>query len=317
MYVLRFPLRPIYAILPFSSPIFHTIDNRKIEFRHHDPFLIAIVRNFNTQNDAIIYAQKIWSACKWALVKHNINSNISLDFDKPVFRIAIDKSHSELAKTHFSKQSEPLRIMQTTSDGPVIYDENILVNLAPYIQLHGTLSMECDFIVNAIVDGLKLKNAHKIPENQRLKLALDLYSECNETSSIANSLITLCTILEVLSPERVRPDYVREYLDRWAKQIKYHMDSIDSECEEYREFKSLYDCLNFTQDRSKQSGIRLLVIETFGADDKVTLKKAINAYGARSTLVHKGSLAPEKLHEAFEDAQRIVAKILQRKMEMM
>lgn len=172
-------------------------------------------------------------------------------------------------------------------------------------------------IAQKISEAMELSQPEKVLDDERLRLALNLYSSSFFQFDDNARFITLVNVLEALNPNRPATEDVKTIVDGFIDQIRKVRDSLDKTDPEsgFDEYSNLMNRIGYLKRESIGKGIRSLVTETLRLypdvrDPETVAKEASRVYGLRSTLVHEGSIPPEDLRAGIESLMDIVPRVL-------
>jgi len=313
VYALRFPLRPLQTVTGLDSPIVHSRGSASLEFRYVAPQLIITVRGLATAEEGRAFARRLWSASKWALVAHDLDSQVELDLDEPTYAKDSDQAAPNPVVESGGEASPPRQGI-ASGHQPVVFPESINLRFLTMGEARLIGTTPASMIVDALVEGLALPCGAELPEDQRLRLALDLLSAYHRETTVSSKLVTLCMVLEVLSETTTQPYVAIEYLERWDNEVSERLYSMDSASEDFFALDSLRREILRRRETSKRGRVRRLILETLGADQVDLARRAVRAYDSRSTLVHEGSIPAQELDTAETDARDVVVQILRAKL---
>jgi hypothetical protein len=166
-------------------------------------------------------------------------------------------------------------------------------------------------------EGLSIRDGMPVPLDSRLQTALDLYAAYWYEQTSNAKFLTLILALECLLTPTARHSVAREALDAWRPELEARRDAFTPDSAEYFALDSLLREIVFKKSDSLRMQVRSLVKESLDAvhDPRagVLSAKAVKVYDLRSALVHQGSLPPQELNRATQDAKEIVELVLRAK----
>jgi hypothetical protein len=142
--------------------------------------------------------------------------------------------------------------------------------------------------------------------DERLKLALELWSDYHKERSLRAKFLTLVMALEVLAPPAAKHNIAQAVVDRWDRELTSDLQQYAKESEEYEAIDSLRREIAFRRERSIRSRIRNHIIEVVGGVNaekaRQTAQMAVRAYDLRGSLVHTGTLEAAQLSDGHSAA---------------
>jgi hypothetical protein len=176
------------------------------------------------------------------------------------------------------------------------------------------LGCASDRFTSLLGEGLTRVN-RQVHEDQRLVTAIDLFNAFHYESSMNARFIALVMALEVLAIPASKTQVCQELLERWRHELvallSEHQNSPD-----HADLEALMRELAFRKESSIRSRIRKLLASLQGAllSDQ-DARRAIQIYDLRGGLVHDGRADQRELSRAVSDGRRIIASILQYRLE--
>lgn len=154
--------------------------------------------------------------------------------------------------------------------------------------------------------ALACRNAGRAFTDERLRLALELWSAHHKESSLRAKFLTLVMGLEVLAPPASKHVAALGVLDRWDKDLAAELEHYAVGSEGRDAIESLQREVLFRRERSIRSRLRKRALEVLGAvcptDAQRIAQMAVRAYDLRGSLVHNGTIAPAELSEGYRAA---------------
>ena len=185
-------------------------------------------------------------------------------------------------------------------DVPLIYPEG--KDLSRLVISHGPVRKQVDKVwpklVGGISFGLTSDTARVAMNDDRVKLASELYTESYFESSDSARLIGFIGVLEVLKDKRPRSEPAQDLVKRWKAEAS---DTLDAS-----EAASIRGSLEWLNSISIAGGISSVVSRHLGKD---RAREAQALYTMRSELVHDG----KRLIDAsniVRAAEQIVTELL-------
>ena len=155
-----------------------------------------------------------------------------------------------------------------------------------------------------------MPNASQIVENERVRLASELYSHSHFETSIKARFLSQMTVLEVLSERPQQPQNLQALIDKWVGEIG-EIQERSKDPDEKRSLERLKSRMLGLKEESITESVRVLVGKALTAmrDPKASelVARVGLLYGFRSKIVHGG---PVVLGQAPTELQEVVGKTL-------
>lgn len=194
-------------------------------------------------------------------------------------------------------------------------DQTTLIPLIPHIVQTTSTSFDMinklneERLVEKIDFALK-KDFDKIISNEKLLLALEMYSKLSQFSP-KTQYLELVTILEILKPGYEVSQKSKENINLIKNKMKTIRNQFEKDSDEYLEFDRYFSDARFWENKSINKSLQLFANEhqdAFGeyADINLKIKKA---YSIRSNIVHNGVIS-EDFNEYHDFLKDFVGKLL-------
>jgi hypothetical protein len=148
----------------------------------------------------------------------------------------------------------------------------------------------------------------------RFRTAVDLYAEAPFEGKDSTRLIILATALEVLAPPTPKHQVAIQLLLGWQREAEVLAVTFAPDSEEAAALEALRRELLVRRDASIRMRIRHFVrstLETASVADAQTIAtKAVEAYDARSSLVHDGTLSSARIGASIEALRTAIEHVL-------
>lgn len=160
------------------------------------------------------------------------------------------------------------------------------------------ISIESFFV--SLSEALSFESLGEVIENDKLKLAIELYATYRFELSGNAQLITLVSALESLLPNIEIPDHSRSVLAQAEKLIKESRDGYSRDSTEWSDINRLLSRVGYLKDEAIGKTLRNYVESVVSrypelGDATDVSSKLRDAYSVRSTLLHKGHSGEEKI----------------------
>lgn len=147
--------------------------------------------------------------------------------------------------------------------------------------------------------------------DEKLKLAFDIYRLSFYDDVPSSRFLNLINILEVLAPKKKKDSKTLELIDCWEAERKKRLQNSEKGSAEEQSLMDLESTLRFGRKQSIGSSIYDFVLSELNDTDKATAAK--KWYNARSKLVHNGIFKkPEGIITPIES---IIEEILKKKLD--
>jgi len=181
---------------------------------------------------------------------------------------------------------------------------------------HATVrqSISASRIAPYLERALSHRGAGRAFADERLKFALELWSNYHSEHSLRAKFLTLVMALEVLTPPTAKHGVVQAIVDRWDTELTSELQRYAEDSEEREAIDSLRREILFRRERSVRSRIRKHILEVVGAvnpeEAHQTAQMAVRAYDLRGSLLHTGTLTSTKLSDGHGAALKALRTVL-------
>jgi len=169
-------------------------------------------------------------------------------------------------------------------------------------------------IAGYLEQALSYHNVAEAFNSERLRLALELWSDYHREGSLKARFLTLVMALEVLAPPAPKHEVAQAVIDRWDNELHSELQHYAAGSEEREAIESLRREVLFRREQSIRSRIRKHILYVVGGvsprDADATAKMAVHAYDLRGRLLHTGTLAPAQLSDGHHAAHRALRTVL-------
>ncbi len=172
-------------------------------------------------------------------------------------------------------------------------------------------------IINKLNESLALSNPERLIKDEKLQLAIEIYSNSFFESSSNAKFVTLVTVLEALKIDSGVSEIEIETIDELMEQIKTKRDSQDKEDpnSSYAILDKLIGRVGNLKEQSISKSIQTLVIEKLkfdpGVDNPAAYGKEIkDIYNLRCTLLHDGLADSKKIEDGIKFLSDVVPRLL-------
>lgn len=316
MYALRIPFE-----LPSGYQITDTdkiIRDGNLEFKlkKENRFYVLVIKGFDGEIAAENFIANSWAGLMWFL----LNCGLAPLWKTEIQPIVYTKDPVSTAK-NLSKS------FKTTIEGevhgfidgslPAIFETRGNYRSITGGKVNLISGTNADRFFKYFFEGIECQHTEDGFNNEKLKIALELYGAFFSEATQNARFLTLVMVLECLAESEKRSAAVLSLIDSFKKQIEEIETAYHKESDERISFESLKRELAFRKEDSIRKKIRSLVFKTLSdvgdTDALETAKKVVKVYDKRSTLVHEGSLPSDELSKVSSDARTIVERVLKAK----
>ncbi len=316
MYTLRLPfeLPDGYQINDTDKPIFY--GDLEYKLKKESRFYALIIKGFNTEADAEEFISNSWSGLMWVLINCGLAPRWETEPQKIAYTedpVAAAKNLSKSFKT--KNEGEVHGLIDGSLPAIFVSNGNFRSITVGNVSLITGSSSERFF--EYFFNGIEFRNCENGFQNQKLRIALELYGAFFSEATPNARFLTLVMVLESLAESEKRPDAVLDLLSNFRGQIEEIETNYSEKSLEWISLESLKRELTYREEDSIRKQIRSLVFNTLsknGDPDALEMaKQSLKIYDKRSTLVHEGSLKPEELGRISSEARAIVERVLKAK----
>ena len=265
------------------------------------------VSGLPTESAAHVMLKKLGAGLLWAA----LDQPIGLKFDLEPQRMFYSEDPIKVGKNLFGPDSKRRVDVIVETSAPAIYLDGKQTARVQAGKVTALLSTPIQIIFDRIRTGVSLPNPVAAVEDERLRLAIDLYCLSHFQVSEFARFLALCTALEAVAPQSTSAAAVVGKIDRWVEEAtKASRAAADST--EMEEFHALAQRVGYLKTQAHRSRIRRYVqtmLERAKHADALALgRRAAVLYDLRGDLVHSGRV---KLGNGLSDLDLIVRKTLQ------
>lgn len=168
--------------------------------------------------------------------------------------------------------------------------------------------------------GLSYSNKRQCFEDDKFRVALDMYRSFFVETSQNAKFLSLIMALEALTSPTPRPELITRKIAAFQNELKSMLAELPPGTEEADATQALIREVDFRKGNSIRSQIRTLVHDTLklaGDENYLELsKRAQKIYDMRSELVHNGRIKSGNLSETTSETRTLVEKLLKAKLNM-
>jgi hypothetical protein len=176
-----------------------------------------------------------------------------------------------------------------------------------------SVGLSTDTIIAALARGMTDPRASLLFGDARFRTAVDLFAGAAFESSKPARLLTFAMALEVLTPPVDKHSVVQALIDGWLAELTQAKASYPEGSPEADALEALEREVLVRRHASIRWRIRQFVtdaLSTIGDPEAANLaKRAVQAYDARSRLVHDGSLLDAGADVAITDLRTVLERL--------
>lgn len=314
-YYLRIPFRMDHGKLisgldelePFSVAGYNV---RIKKLKDFGDYHAIIVSSFDTKQAACDFFIKLRAALFWVSLK----SKMGIEYSKSV-------EDAELPEPHKFKVKNKEIIIETNYSRfkPAImpFGKKGYSSGTGSIG-KGTLRNRGDIIAKYMEEGFKFPFSENVIHDEKLNLAIELYSYSFFDISINSRFITLVSVLEALTPsDEIISETSINALELAKKHIKGKRDKYARESEEYNDLNLLVSKIGKLKYQTIGTSMRNYIeglAKTYKelGDPEIISDKLKVIYNNRSELLHNGVSDEESVKEGLQFLINFVPKLLEK-----
>jgi hypothetical protein len=312
-YRLRFPFRSTHEVTDFTSPIALRLSGIQASLQPHLPYVVLNLEGFESESAAAEALPFAWGAVMLASVLAGWGFQAETILDTVIYAKDPDRAAQNLYKSLGLPITGPLHGLVNGNLPAVLpVDKNIRYLTAGDVSVRQ--SIPAGGIAPHLERALSHRDAGRAFADERLKLALELWSDYHKEYSLQAKFLTLVMALEVLAPPATKHGVAQTIVDRWDAELTSQLQLYDEYSEEREAIDSLRREVMFRRERSIRSRIRKHILEVVGAvsreDAHQTAQMAVRAYDLRGSLLHTGTLTPTLLSDGHGAALKALRTVL-------
>lgn len=263
------------------------------------------------RDKAEAFVQRLGGSLLWARVTVQTGIHFDLNLDK----VAYFEDPKAAARNIFGPETERRVDCIIDSARTAVYPSDKQIATITAGAVTATQGIPPDRFVLALAEGICLPNAAQIVENDRVRLASEIYSHSHFESSLKSRFLGQMTVLEVLAERPQQPENLQNLIEKWALEI----DTAEQHSDDPDEKKSLQRLKSRIRDLKEESiteSVRILVGKALRAlkDPKTAelVGRIGPLYGVRSGITHGRRVdigqSPVELQEVVSKTLRAVMK---------
>lgn len=313
-YTLYFPFRlaPNHEIKELDKPYATEISGFSLKISKESDFYSLTVSELTNEEDGKLFLRKLWSGLMWAMLNQELSPDASLSFQEIQHYKAPIQAAKNISKSE-GKQLEDADI-SICKNHPAIYPSGVVVHWNTLFAPSITLPKPPDKTIDYIVEALTMPSPEHVPEDLKLKLALELYSSFFRESTANARFLTLNMVLEALATAKERHQCIVDAVDSCIEELKGLQSSFNENSNQWKAYQTLISEVGQKRQESHRSSIRNLVESSLHSSEsnaEELSRQAVNYYSIRGDLLHDGQVETGiDLGSAVTELQDIVVRVL-------
>lgn len=312
-YTLRFPFRlaPGQEISNLEEPYVTEQSGFEMKIGKQSGLYFLSIDKLPSEQAGKSLIPKLWAGLMWALLHQGLSPDASLSPQEVKYADDPRKAAENISKSFDLK----LERLDSLLDGslPAIYQTDKVVRVMTGFPSTLSLGFSPEKTIDLIVEALALAAPERVLDDQKLKVALDLYNAYFRESSANARFLTLTMALEALAPVELKHDCAQIAVEKWIEELRGLQAPYAEVSEEWEAFDSLIREVGFRREKSIRSRIRSLVyssLESSEPNADETSRQAVRLYDKRSELLHNGHVREENFGRCISDLRDITFRVL-------
>jgi hypothetical protein len=261
MFTLRFPFR-----LPPGQEI--EVDDRSFDiggrahrFEKRGNWYVATVEGFQAEDEARAYVPHVWAALTWVQLHVKVAPQASLELRKVTYTEDPVAAATNLSRSFGLKIDPPVHGIADGSS-PVVYPSDKIIKVLTAGDATITATTPIDHVVGYFRDFTEFTHRSRELTDEKLRVALELYTSHFSEVSVNSKFLTLVMCLEALATGTKRPKPVLDLLGQWEEDVAKLKPSLAGDEESLAALDSVLRELVFRRENSIRNQIRTLVQKT-------------------------------------------------------
>jgi hypothetical protein len=316
-FALRFPFRPTHAFSDVDDGVTFQCNELTIGLQWTPPQAVLRIGPFATHDEAEAFLPRTWAALAWTSITRGIGFSAEMTWSHLAFPDDPVAAGNNVAKSFgLSGPADPLHALG--DDGsPCVVPIGKNYRFLGVADARASVSEPHELFGRPLVQALSSPSTEILYSDERLRTAVQLFSEAHREVSTRARFLTHVIALEVLTEPRQKHPIAQRILDELSIRLAEAVEETRLESEEWHALDSLRRELEFRRETSLRSRVRQLMLDSLAHlphDEQLRrARKAVWAYDQRSSLIHDGHLPPDRLHEAAEIARRALLDVLRQR----
>jgi hypothetical protein len=273
---------------------------------------------FETEQEARQFFPKLRAALLWVSLKHNVGIN----YPRSVTDVTLIEGPTPVPDKGMVKQLVE-RVGWDVIEG--FYDADKAVARPEAKKLirwemgrpSVIAGIGADNFAKCIKEALSFSAPDNVVKEERLQLAIDLYSAFFFELSDKAQFIALVTVLEALTPDSEVPDIARTTLESAKSVVKQKRNSFTRDAEEWKDLDHLLSRIGKLKQQAIGASIRHYfsgVVQDYSelGDPREVSNKLRDVYKNRSLLLHEGDVDEDSIKDGLRFLREFVPKVLEK-----
>lgn len=305
------PGRELKVIAANSS---FNLDDYYLSVEKLNHFFAITIGPFASENDAINFYEKIQAGFFWWSLTDRIGISFSQNissiefFDPPKPTVGNFK--------HFSTNPGWSEIEgHYDADKVVVRPEHKKLIRFETGQPKVTLSFSIEHLKEKVSEALELDHPENVIADEKLKLAIELYSASFYEYSENTQFISLVNVLEAITTGNNISSHAQGILKQAMLGLKKNRDQYSNTSEEWKELDHLHSRMGNLRRQSigkalSDFAVSIVDVNPQISDSENIKEQLITSYRLRSSLLHDGTADKEGIKNALSFLRDFVPKLL-------
>jgi hypothetical protein len=318
-FALRFPFRPGHQVTGEKGPVPVEAGEIRVTLELSPPYVVLRAEPFSSEEAAAEFLPRLWGALAWMSVDLVTGFDAEMTPDPVTYADDPDKAAENLSRSFGLPVDGPVHGL-VNGNFPSILPLGKTIRTVTAGDVSVAVSRGREQVAESLAHGLRQPGTASAYADERLKTAIELFSDSDRESSLRSKFVTLISALEVLAPPTLKHPIAQRLIDEFKDRVSHVMATTAGGSEERHALESLQRELLFRREASIRSRVRELVLaglpSSLPAEEReMHAKRAVSAYDNRGTLLHDGTLAKEDLVNGYEVARSLVRDLLLARMQ--
>lgn len=314
LYTLRLPitLQAYEIITNLDKKNNFILDNYTLKIEKENSKYILVIEGFETNEKAQLYITKIENT----LYRMTVIRNIAI-----LFSSIPEKIHLWDEPQKVSKKSMYFKITNKNGwnevDGDYSSLQTVIVPEHKRLlkESFGNITLTSSFTSDKFADIFRkeFKLSNGIPLEEKLKLAIEVYSSYFFEQNSVSKFLKLVMVLEILKKEENSEKHIIDFINKTMEKINVLKNNDIKNSESYDYLKSRVGNL---KKISIKNAVLNFIENTYSKDKsneeiKNIKQKIKGYYNLRSRILHEGKYDAKELNQSISTLQNIIANILE------
>jgi hypothetical protein len=314
---LPFSFAPGRIIGPIDSSISHCAGGYEARVEKLVNFYALTIGVFRTESDALNFFPKLRSSLLWASLK----DSVGISFPKSLANVRLRNTPASVPESGIIAEVIAT-VGWDTIDGDYNADEAVARPQAKKLlrwemgraSLSQTIGVSS--FIGRISEALAFEYTANVLYDEKLQLAIDLYSSFFFEISENAQFITLVTVLEALTPDSEIPETGKETLKALKKLITEDMKKVPTDSEKWKHLEHLRNRVGGLKKQSISFALKDYVAKIVHENPCLGTLEEIAAqlrdiYNTRSLLLHTGAADEGAVKDSLEFLRSFVPRLLE------